>query len=304
MSTYEFNYLINKNKVELTADGKLVARIGPIQKKTLPLAGLTGLYVKHNESSASDQLILGYQSSAGKSRKLSIYADEGARGLRELVAELLRRYPHIDLQAKGDQEALKILGARDTEKIALLVTPLIIIGVMALFTAPLLLHGLDSGRVSLTVGELVQQATLESRNIVLSGHPVDSAMMEEKTTSKGTTTTKVYIPIVEPGWRKDQPVGVILQSDALTESGLGQLLEQRQFRGVVRNIWWEGPSSDHIDFFTTEYGLVFTTDPILVELQADGLISDLTLWILIMSVTSVIMLLVVALMWFIRYRAK
>jgi hypothetical protein len=65
----------------------------------------------------------------------------------------------------------------------------------------------------------------------------------------------------------------------LSESGFDEALNQRQFTGVIRNVWWEGISSDNIEFLKEKYKLRMDGTPILIEVTGTTANDGFVIWV-------------------------
>jgi hypothetical protein len=110
----------------------------------------------------------------------------------------------------------------------------------------------------------VIEGEYSSRNMLLSGYPLEQALEETTTSSKSTSsTTKIYIPIVGVDWEYGDPVECILLFD---EEQYNETPEDADaFKGVLRNIAWEGLGEEEREFFNSEYGLEVIEDCPLFE---------------------------------------
>ena len=62
---------------------------------------------------------------------------------------------------------------------------------------------------------------------------------------------------------------ILLETPDYTSQEKGLFLQQNVFRGIWRNVLWEGPSSSQLNYLQKNYGLIFSTSPMLLDLNAD-----------------------------------
>ncbi len=290
---FSFQYVVVSVKAQL--DERTLRVKQGIRSFEIPLQSLRMLYFGPMPPGDFDELILVSENERGKRKKFRFYANDGEEGMSALVAELVRRHPSIDLRSLDRKAALAKMGAADTARLALVAVPLLVLAVMGAFVFPFLAHGLDDGRQSVTIEELNAGRELTSRNLVVRGVALAQGL-EEKTTRKGTTTTRLFFPLVSQAWTKADPIHVLVETDDLSDAELDAVLARNEFAGVLRNVWWEGPSESQIDFFTESYGFKVSPDVVLIELGADRE-TDLAIFGAIMGITGIIMIVVCVFMW-------
>jgi hypothetical protein len=240
------------------------------------------------------ELVIVTRNSAGKEKKFRFYANDGEQGLKDLVDEIARQRPSADLRSLSREEAFAKMKTADTAKIAFWAVPFIIVAVMAGGASPLLIHGLDKGSAVVSADDLKEGNKTGTRNLVVQGQALNQGL-EETTTRKGTKTVRMYFPVVSQGYQEGQPVHVLVQTGDLSEQELSDVLSRTEFKGVLRDILWEGPSGKQIDFFKSQYSLSMADDVKLLELDASTS-ADLYIYLAILGITLIIMIVVMIIM--------
>ncbi|HNJ04910.1 MAG TPA: hypothetical protein PLW55_08465 [Leptospiraceae bacterium] len=232
-----------------------------------------------------NELIVSRKNAAGKVKNFRFYSNANDPGLLSLTEELVKLKPGADLRGMDRKEAFAHMKAVDTARYALFAVPIIVSLVVACMLSPMLIHGLDKGSSNLSAEDLVAGKMPESRNVNLKGIALSDGM-KETTTRKGTKTVRMFFPVVTTDWKEGDPVHILVETGDLTDDQLNAVLASPEFKGVLRNVFWEGPSSKQLKFFQENYNTRFAEKVYLVEL---GQPSDLFMFLIVMGI-SVVML--------------
>lgn len=266
MKEYAFNYMTTKNVVSLD-DINVNVKIGPIIKKNFLFGNIINFYV-FNNNNTYHSLFITYTDEGGKSKKIQLYSSPGDWTFRALCDDLNARIPGKSLNHLSEADAFKAMKMANPKKWAPVVAFGIIFLVLTLLFYPGLRHFFDFGFESATITEITDGGGKGTRNLKLSGYPLDYGLEQTTTTTKRGSTTKstsVYLPIVDENWQEGDPVKMILEFGKLSDAEYNDVLEQTEFTGVVRNVGWEGIGSDELKFFKETYSLNMQEKPILFE---------------------------------------
>lgn len=263
---YKVSYMVHSNK--FTFDGvNVTVTMGPLRKRTFPFNSIQNYYVFENGPYRS--LWVTYLNEKGKLKKAQLFADIGDVGFRELVNDLNSSIGGKSLNHLPEKEAFKVMKQANPKKMGMLVAAILFIGISTAAMYPGLRHFFDFGFEYAEVQDLIRGEDFGTRNLELSGIPLDVAVEEYYTSTGGRSSsevnTKTFIPLVPPDWDYDRPIMVVMQFDYVTESEFDAILEHSTFTGVVRDIGYEGLDSDEREYFMTEYGLEVPEDAILFE---------------------------------------
>lgn len=277
---YKVSYMVNSNK--FTFDGvNVTVTMGPFRKKTFPFVNIQNYYVFENGPYRS--LWVTYLNEKGKLKKAQLFADIGDVGFRELVADLNNSIGGKSLNHLPEKEAFKVMKQANPKKLGMIIAACIIVGLTTAFMYPGLLHYFDFGFERAEVQQLIRGEDLGTRNLELSGIPLEEAVEEYYTSTSGRSnseaSTKTFVPLVPPDWDYDRPIKVVMQFEYLSESEFDAILEHSTFTGVVRDIGYEGLDDDERGYFMTEYGLEVPEDAILFEVTGDQHNDTHMIWI-------------------------
>jgi hypothetical protein len=278
----EFNFSFAASKSSFQTDGITVNfKSGPIIKKNFLFSNIQHYYLKEDRGTLNfDTLYLTYTNDAGKQKSIQMISDPTDSGFVGLKQELQEKIAHKGLNHLSSSEAFKVMKTMNPKIVGALATMIVVVLLMSVILYPGLRHYFDFGFASGTVAELIAGKDFGTRNLKLSGVAGDY-VMEEITTSKKnstTTTSKSYFtPLVEESWDETKPVLVLLKFDedmTKDESTVGT-----EFKGVVRNIAWEGTDDEYIEFYRSDYGLNMSEDVILFEVTGKEHNDAFTFWI-------------------------
>lgn len=244
-------------------------KIGPIIKKNALLSNVQHYYVFDDQQYRN--LMLTFTDESGKVKKIQLYSGYGEEGFEQLLTALQQRLPGKSLQHLPEKEALAQMKIANPRKVGAILAFAIITIVISIIFVPGMIHYFDMGFESATVQELLDGKT-STRNLKLSGTLLDAGIEETTTTTrKGSTTTtvKVLLPIVTEAWTEGQPALVVLEFDEMSGTEYSNVLNQSEFTGVVRNVWWEGLDQQQRDYFQTNYGLEVPEQALLFEVTGE-----------------------------------
>jgi len=259
---YIFSYMTNKNS--LTFDGvNVLVKQGPFRKTTFAFASIGHWYVFDDKTYRS--LYITYTNEAGKAKKVQLVSQLGEPGFRDIVEALNASIPNKSLNHLPQKEAFKVMKTANPKKVGALAGMIIILVLTTSFMYPGLRHYFDFGFADADVEQLIAGDDFGTRNLNLYGVPLEETL--ESTTTKNGSTQSVdyFVPLVGSDWSDDQPIQVIMKFDKLNEDEFYALYDNVEFKGVVRNIGYEGIADDEREFFVTEYGFEVSDDVILFE---------------------------------------
>ncbi|MCB9523760.1 MAG: hypothetical protein H6702_10355 [Myxococcales bacterium] len=232
---FEFQHAVFNVAAVLDAE-RLIVRVG-MKTVVAPIARLQHLHVLSGAREDAQELLLTYATPKGKLKRARIFSDRGEPGFDHLVAALLARRPDIDIRGLPQAEVWERVGAKPLEWVVL---PLVMaVGwlVLAVLFAPMLVHGLDGGHAQVTVAELTA-AHPGTRNLTVIGRPVPEASVQVQAPDTGQT--RLWMPLVGPGWQPGDPVTVVLRARYLTAARLDAVLAADRHAGMLRDLLWEG----------------------------------------------------------------
>jgi len=265
---FVFKYMTAKNVVTID-QYSINCKIGPIIKKNALLSNVQHYYVFDDQQYRN--LMLTFTDESGKVKKIQLYSGYGEEGFDQLLTALQQRLPGKSLQHLSEKEALAQMKIANPRKVGAILAFAIITIVISIIFVPGMIHYFDMGFESATVQELLDGKT-STRNLKLSGTLLDAGIEETTTTTrKGSTTTtvKVLLPIVTEAWAEGQPALVVLEFDEMSDTEYSNVLNQSEFTGVVRNVWWEGLDQQQRDYFQTNYGLEVPEQALLFEVTGE-----------------------------------
>lgn len=205
----------------------------------------------------------------GKLKRARIYADCGSSGFDALRAYLIALNPSSDISKLPLKAAYQKMGSRNIPWIAIPSVMAIGTLLIALFTSPLLIHGLDTGHETLNLDALYKEAnsgqaikevreTLTSRHVTLNGwldtaHAWSSSgdagaslfyrpSISEQARPQVSSDHKLFVPVYPQALEAsaDRPPARLVIT--VTGEGASRLLESshHQHTGILRDLVWEG----------------------------------------------------------------
>lgn len=275
MQTFTFPYYTTKNS--LTADEfSIKAQMGPLVKREFAPSDLLNFY--HFKNKQYDALYATYNAE-GKTKKIQLFSNLNEPQFAEMVQYFQQKYPSQSLNHLSDKEAFQAMHIANPNKwVPPFVFVLLAVSMTILFY-PMLRHYFDKGFAQTTIDAYTTNPDIGTRNLTISGYPLDVGVKETITSSKGGSHSSTYIPIVGENWKEGDPVKVLLEFSGLSESGFDEVIKQTQFTGVIRNVWWEGISSDNVDFLKEKYKLAFNGTPTLIEVTGTTANDGFVIWV-------------------------
>lgn len=280
--TFHFRYTVFSVAATLS-DGHLVAKSG-IRTVMVPLTRIQHVYVRDERRADHVELLLTHHDDKGRLKRSRLFADKHQDGFTALVDALLALRPEADVRHLTASEAYRLSGSKEMEWIALPVVMLLGWCVLAMLFSPLIRHGLDAGQARVDVAD-IKQAALSSRNVTVTGvlAPTSALRGARKSDKKdaGEAPQTWWIPLVPQGWSPGEVVHAILQVRRATAADVDRLVEADSYRGILRNIWWEGLSTRRQQAFHAR-GVALAPDAVLIEFEASRK-ADLVLAIIILG---------------------
>lgn len=293
MKEFSFNYFAVKNTVSID-DFVIKTTSGPFIKKEFQTANLQNFYLFDNDQYRSVYFL--YTNEKGKSKKTQVFATPAEMGFTELVKELTERFPNKSLNHLSEKEAFAAMKVTNPNKWAPFVAFALILLIICGILYPQMRHYLDYGFTNASVTDVAEKKDLGTKNISISGILLDKSLEETTTTTnRGSTTksTSVYIPMVDENWQEGDPIKVILSFDALSDGEYSNVLDSREFTGVIRDIAWEGIGNKQIDFLKTNYNLKFPEKPILVEITNEKHNDGFVVWALALTMGILVVIFII-----------
>jgi len=277
MKIFTFPYYTTKNSLSAD-DFTIKAQMGPIIKKEFAPANLQYFY--HFTTAQYQTLFATYTDEGGKTKKIQLYSNLGEAQFAEMMEYLQQKYPKHSLNHLPQAEALKLMFIANPAKWAPPVVFVILSLCMTIFFFPMLRHYFDKGYAKTSIESYLTNPDLGTKNITITGFPLDVGVKETITSSKNSSaTTSTYIPMVGENWKEGDPIAVMLEFPSLSSSGFDEVINQTEFTGVIRDTWWEGVSSDNIDFLKEKYKLIFPNEPVLIEVTGTTENDSFIIWV-------------------------
>ena len=280
MKEFNFTYIAAKNVVTID-EQTITAKSGPFIKHEFSVKEFKHFY-RFETKDYHVLYMTHYSERTGKTKKVQLYSQDGLGDFKNLCDELQQKFPDKSLNHLSEAEAFKALQVANPKKWAPVVVFLLLSAFMTAIFYPMLIHYFDKGFAEVTIEDFLANPAIGTRNLSIEGSLLDAGLEETTTTtSKGSTTTTVknFVPMVDTTWTEGTPIRVVLEFPEMSAAEYDEVLTQIQFTGVIRDIWWEGLASDNMEFFKTEYGLVFDGDPILIEVTNTRENDGFVIWV-------------------------
>ena len=265
-ATFHFRYTVFSVAATL-ADGHLVAKSG-IRTVMVPLARLQHVYVRDERRADHVELLLTHHDDKGRLKRSRLFADKHEQGFFGLVEALLALRPEADVRHLTASEAYRLSGSKEMEWIALPVVMFAGWLVLALLFSPLIRHGFDAGEARGDVASIVA-GDLSSRNVIVTGRLAPTSALR----GKGGEAAKIdapqtwWIPLVPDDWQPGEVVRAVLQVRRTTAAEVEALAKIGEYRGILRDLWWEGVSKRRQTAFHAR-GVALAPNVVLVEFEA------------------------------------
>jgi hypothetical protein len=276
MREFKFSYYTATN-VLIIDDTQFTAKMGPFIKKQFSSSDLQYFY--HFINKQYQALYMTYNAD-GKIKKIQLFSNHGETGFTEMMNYLNDKFKSHSLNHLTQDEALKNMHIANPNKWAPPVVFVILAVCITALMFPLLRHCFDSGSASVTIEQFISNPDLGTRNITIKGYPLDVGVKETITSSRSSSRiSSTYVPLVSENWKETDPIHVMLEFNELSSSEFDEVLSKNEFTGVIRNVWWEGVSSDNIKFLKEKYNLTFSEKPILIEVTNSVHNDRFILWV-------------------------
>jgi len=218
------------------------------------------------------ELILSYVTGADKLKRIRCNANFAEQGFQDLIKAILARRPEIDIRDKPLNEAHKLMGAVNFVRWAPAIVAILVVGIVAFIFLPSLIHGLDFGKQTIDIAYCVTDCPISTGNLKVKGIllPEYAMVLESTQEDTGITTVEAeYYPLVRVDWQEDDPVYMILKTPYTDDYTFEELLRLPAIPGVLRNVLWEGLSSEYRNFFRDEIGINLADNLMLLDYNAD-----------------------------------
>jgi hypothetical protein len=293
MSLYSFSWKKSKNFVELDNDVlKVVLKPNgyyPQREYLIPAHALRGILFRQKNFLFTrwDELILWYEESPGKNSQVFLSADPGNNEIRTLADELGRLFPQADRRQIPPREVLKQMPIRWWQP-QIFVWPLLALLVISLYFLPQLIHSFDRGNQTIQAEAVIGGIKPQTHNLTILGKVLDSGL-REKTGTGYRKRIRQYFPLVPFTWKPGEAIFILIETPDFNSEERISLLKQTAFKGIWRNVLWEGPRTGQISYLQKKYGLLFSPKPMLFELNADK-DRELTLFLILLGLFGLVLL--------------
>ena len=279
---YQFQYSVLMIEARI-ADGHLSARMG-IKQLYIEIESISHVYLDNRKHRDSLELIISYHDKRGKLRRARLFSDPEESGLMDLYHELLDRRPKAALATLNPDEAYLVLGSKPARWAAI---PSVMLGayiMVALACSPLFIHGLDDGEFGAHIDAFRTAQVPTSRNLKITGARLllDQSIIEKQSVGDNPDMLTTWVPMVSQSWVDGQPIDLILQ---FRMRELDRIRQSKSIEGVLRNVWWEGPSGRLTRLFK-EKGIALSETAWLMEANIHGR-DDLKLAFIILGILAI-----------------
>lgn len=262
--TYAYSYM--QFPVAARIGDQVEIKIG-LRTQTAPVESIRYVYV--SALGEYQELIIAFDKPNGSRGILRSYANPGDSQFKAFVDDLAAMRPNSDLRGQPRRDALKTMGARDTQLMAMVMVPVIVMVLVTFGLSPMIIHALDDGTQSVSAGEL-GKVKLTTRNLVLSGELDDQRVLRVTHTENGrTTSSELVFPVFPAGAPDDAFVPIALQTRDLSDAAIDELAEKGSWKCTLRDVLWEGLEADDVEYMHDKLGLNVTKQTQLCELD-DG----------------------------------
>ena len=239
---YHFRYNIFNVEIEFK-DNQLTVQMG-IKVHVINLDTLFAVYRRDLKSQAASELTLAYRHK-NKIKRARIYADLGETEFELFCQNLKRIKRGIDISDLPQRQAYEHMGSKDQPWLVVLALMGLSIILLSVLGLPLLLHGLDHGKWSVSINDIYQNPSLlnqpPSRNLSFSGQ-LDLSQALTIIEGHGEDAQKQIIAPIYPTkpQKRVETVLVLVSLKGRSITKLKSLQKGEVNQGVLRNIWWEG----------------------------------------------------------------
>lgn len=282
---FHFRYTVFTVAATLDAD-RLIAKVG-IRTIQVPIARLKQLYVRDERRADHVELLLTHLDDKGRLKRSRLFADKHEKGFDALIEALLARRPDADVRHLTTREAYRLSGSKEMEWIALPVVMTLGWLAVALLLSPLVRHGLDDGHATVPATAFEAAPQLDTRNVTVTGKLAPGSALRAKT---GGNEGAWWVPLVGPDWKPGEAVYAVLKVRKRSAEALRALADAGEYRGTLRNIWWEGLSERRRLAFHGR-GVALSPNAVLIEHDASNR-ADLILALFILGGMGLVVVIV------------
>lgn len=271
-----------------------------VRTHAAPLERLQHLYVHDDGGRGTSELILSFAAPGGRLKRIRVFSDVGEPAFQALIDALLSERPEIDIRHLDRSAAFARMGSQERDLTVMAALMGAVLVAMAVMFLPMLIHGLDGGAAEVPVEALERGERPDTRNVTVQGRPlVDRMVLAEVETDPPPDTVTGWIPLVSPSWTPERPVKVVLELRGKGPDALIAVGERTVFRGMIRDVLWEGLSDRRRRAFTDQ-GVPLDPEVLVIDVGAEPE-HDLTL---ALSVLGLMALILVGSLWVVRRRQR
>jgi hypothetical protein len=170
-----------------------------------------------------------------------------------------------------------------------IVGPVLVLALIAtVYWLPTLIHAMDHGWATVTLADLEAGKLPEGThnlNITLAQPGATFVTLDERKNGRSVGGTKMYVPLRQAGESDSGKVKVLVLDDysnysdytgiAPTDEGLlgmrGGKEPPTEFKGVLRNVLWEGlDKADEVSTHLLKGGIFLENDPLVLDATGDS----------------------------------
>ncbi len=291
MEEFNFSYLTQKTKVSITNDTILIK--SGIIKTEIKKNNILALYISLTNKDFSE-LILRFINNKGKTKTKKFMFQNGQSEAIAFADYLATNTNCEDLRSLSKKEALKKIKASDSNKVGFFIALAIAIVVPIIIFLPPIMHYFDNGHQTVDISQIISNKDLNTSNVTVKNGMLLDGIWYQTESSRTTTTTNDYFPLVPLNWKESDPIKILVKTDDLSQEETDNLFSQTTFTGVLENKLWESLGSDKIDFLHEKYPNYNLSDDIVV------LNIGVTLYALYPIMSIVIIIIIIGVFIFIR----
>ncbi len=269
MEPREFKFKFMVMTVTATLDDTYLTVKQGVRKWKVEVARLKYLYVIDHDN-VGHECILAHEAGPNQLKRVRFNASFGQQSFDEFIQAVLARRPEIDIREKPLDEAHKLMGAPNFVKWAPLIAVVLVVGAVAVFFIPAILHGLDSGQQTIDAAQCAAECDVATSNLTVRGTLLLDAAIQKETTREGSSvkTVQVYVPLVPRDWKAGDPIYLVVETPDMSNAEFDELAALDAVPAVLRDTLWEGLGSDEAEFFEKDVGLKLADEVRLLEYRA------------------------------------
>lgn len=268
--SFEFRFMLLSNRATLD-DIYLTVKQGARTYRA-EVSRLKHLYVIQHPDVGLECLIA-YDTPEGKAKRIRFNANDGEPQFDGLVESLVKLRPEIDIRNMSLKDAHKLMGAPNLVKLAPLIVCLVAVVVLGVIFMPALVHGFDSGSATVDAETCTASCPAGSRNVSLTNGYLngdDGQYVEEyEETGSTTRTTRYFFPYVPYDWEPSDPIFIIVEIPAASDSEVERVFSMETIPTVRRDVLWEGLDGETRRVFEDEVGVTLAPEARLYQYKAD-----------------------------------